>query len=102
MTAQRQTTGGTFAIVREIDYSYYNGTEAHGSAGDFAIPMGIAPASGQTECRLNGPTRVEITFDAAITAADGTINAGSEVTVNSPASIRRRAVRYPGPEESAG
>lgn len=60
--------------------------KTHGGAGTFDISMGLAPAAGEVECRLGGPTLIEIAFNADITPADGTLNApggGAEVTVSS-------------------
>ena len=54
-----------------------NSIKTQGGAGDFPIPLGIAPASGTVESRLNGSTRIEVQFSTNIVAADGTFNAGA-------------------------
>src|SRR5205823_1277949 len=34
VTLRRQVNGGTWTVVRQVDYTYYDGVEAHGNAGD--------------------------------------------------------------------
>lgn len=57
--------------------------KTHAGAGEFGIPMGIAPAVGDVECRLNGVTRIRVTFSGPITAADGCLEVNDEVSVSS-------------------
>ena len=52
------------------------------TGGILDIPLGIAPALGEVENRAGGPTLIEVTFDQAIEAIDGTLNSGQEVTLN--------------------
>ena len=51
----------------------------HSLVGSFAIDLGISPAVGDIECRANGPTIVDISFDRNITPQDGVLNGGDEV-----------------------
>ena len=61
--------------------------KTHGAAGDFGINMGIAPGSGDIECREGGITRIDVLFSTNILPSDGSLNVGDEVMVSStPAS----------------
>lgn len=57
----------------------------HGGAsgGPFGIDLGVVPAAGQVECRVDGPTRIDVVFNGPIVAWDGSADAGDEVIVNS-------------------
>jgi hypothetical protein len=57
--------------------------KAHGGAGDRGIPLGISPASGDVESRSGGPTRIDVTFNVAVVAQDGSLTPGGEVMVSS-------------------
>ena len=58
-------------------------SKAHGTAGNFNLPLTLAPAgSGTVEPRKNGPTKVIFTFSADVVAADGMISANEFAIVN--------------------
>jgi hypothetical protein len=57
--------------------------KTHGTAGAFGTTLGVSPAAGETECRQGGPSRVEILFADPVTAEDGNLGLGDEVTVSS-------------------
>jgi hypothetical protein len=55
--------------------------KTHGAIGDFDIdlPLDGSPVS---ECRIGGPTKIVVTFDKDVAAADGTLDIGSEVVAS--------------------
>lgn len=59
--------------------------KTHGAAGDFDIPLSTPMATGESECRAGGPTRIVVQFDRPIVAADGHWDAGpaDEIRVSS-------------------
>ena len=58
----------------------------HISVGDFGTALGVAPANGETENRLGGPTKIVVTFDKDVTPADGTLDGNEVVVSTTPAS----------------
>lgn len=55
----------------------------HGDAGEFGIDLPLANvADAGVEPRRGGPTRIDLKFSVPITADDGSLDAGDEVTVN--------------------
>ena len=70
--------------------------KTHGGAGDFDIDLISSAATGATECRSGGPTRIVITFDADVAVEDGSLDIGDEITVTAnlpgPISVNNQAI----------
>lgn len=59
--------------------------KSHGSAGTFGIPLNLAAGNATSECRINGPTQIVVTYDQNIgTAVPNVVVAGGNVVAVTP------------------